>query len=207
MNYGQVRDQVLKLLNQYTIAGAEVPGSYNNQQDYLNRIPGLVNDAMLEIATTARKIPVLLNLGDLPCEELGEGPRAQVRYAMPEDFYQFVSGGVLVTHEGQVLHTNQYSSMGRKYLVVPKSESGDYTITYYRYPRLLSESPAATDELDNEPETHYAVAFYVAAYLVDHDDLALSALFNNAYEDKLAKMGPGVSVEPHVVSDVYGFFG
>lgn len=203
MNYGQVRDQVLKLLNQYTAAGNPVADSYNNQADYLARIPGLVNDAVMEIATTARKIPATLNLGELYPEEVG----GQVRYELPGNFYQFVSGSVVKTHTGKLLHTNQYSTQGRKFLLVPKGEAGDYTVTYYRYPELLGEEPRDTDELDNAPETHYAVAFYVAAYLVNHDDFSLSALFNNAYEDKLAKMGPGVSAEVRRVADVYGFFG
>ena len=45
MTYGQVRDHVLMLLNQYTIAGSAVEPSYNNQQDYLARIPALVSTA------------------------------------------------------------------------------------------------------------------------------------------------------------------
>ena len=96
MNYGQVRDQVLKLLNQYSIAGAQVSPSYNNQQDYLNRIPGLVNDAVMEIATTARKIPALIRLDDLEHEEKGK----EIWYELPEDFYQLVSGSVVQAREG-----------------------------------------------------------------------------------------------------------
>lgn len=203
MNYGQVRDQVLKLLNQYTVAGTPVPGSYNNQQDYLNRIPGLVNDALTEIATTARKIPATVNLVDLFPEEYG----AWIRYALPNDFYQFVSGSVIDTLEGDILPANLFQVQGRKYLLVPKDKAGDYTITYYRYPRLISENPNDRTELDNEPETHYAVASYVAAHLLAHDNLSLSAMYHNAYEDKLAKMGPGVTAEVRTVGDVYGFFG
>lgn len=203
MNYGQVRGQVLKLLNQYTIAGAQVAGSYNNQQDYLNRIPSLVNDAMMEIATTARKIPTTIRLGELESEDLGR----EVRYELPKNFYQLVSGSVVKTHDGRLLHTNCYSEQGRRYLLLPKEEAGDYSITCYRYPNLLGDNPADTDELDNEPETHYAVAFYVASYLVNYDDMSLSAMFQNAYEDKLAKMSAGITAEVHPVSDSYHFFG
>lgn len=203
MTYGQVRDQILKLLNQYTVAGVKVAGSYNNQQDYLLRIPELVNDAMVEIATTARKIPATLRLGDLYREEQGE----EVRYELPDDFYQFLSGSVVTLDGGRTLHTNCYSLQGRKYLLLPKSESGDYTVTYYRYPVLLSESPQDDDELDNEPETHYAVACYVAGHLLAHDNLALSAMYHNAYEDKLAKMSSGLRAEVAPVRDTYSFFG
>ena len=203
MNYGQVRDATLKLLNQYTVAGERVAESYNNQDDYIKRIPTLVNDAMMEIATTTRKILSTLNLGELPQEEVN---KHQVSYILPEDFYQLVSGSVVTSEEGHILHTNQYTVLGRKCLIVPKKEAGNYTISYYRYPTLLDEDPADTDALDNEPETHYAIPFYVAAYLVDHDDMSLAALFNNKYEDKLSKLSAGVYAETHPTKDVYNFF-
>lgn len=202
MTYGQVKDQVLKLLNQYSIAGDKVDGSYNNQADYLLRIPGLVNDAMTEIATTARKIPVLLELKRLYREDLGD----VVRYTLPDDFYQFVSGSVVKTTDGRVLHTNVYATQGKRHLILPKNEAKDYTITYYRYPQLLSDKPDDADELDNDPESHYAIPFYVAAYLVIHDDPFQYATFYNKYEDKLAKMGPGIHAEVRIVDDAYSFF-
>lgn len=214
MNYGQVKNQVLQLLNQYSVAGDTVAPSYNNQQDYINRMPALVNDAVLEIATTARKIPAQLVLttaveeGEEPSvawEEYGD----RIRFTMPEDFYQFKTGDTFVqTNDGHVFHTNVYSMQGRKYLLIPKREFDEgrtYEITYYRYPTLLAAKPADTDELDNIVETHYAVPFYVAAFLVMHDDAFLYSAFYNKYEDKLAKMGAGVSVELGPVGDAYAF--
>ena len=203
MNYGQFRDQVLKILNQHTVAGTRVADSYNNQADYLERIPALLNDAILEIATTARKIPATLTTGSLRAEQVGR----QVRYELPGDFYQFVSGSVVKTTDGRVLHCNQYDLLGRKYLLLPKEEAGDYIITYYRYPNLVRSKPRDTDPLDNAPETHQAAAFYVAAHLVVHDDAFLYASFYNKYEDKLSKMGPGVSADVSQVVDAYSFFG
>ena len=43
MTYGQMRDRVLMLLNQYSIAGGKIRVTYNNQADYLARVPGAVN--------------------------------------------------------------------------------------------------------------------------------------------------------------------
>lgn len=205
MTFEQVQNQVLKLLNQYSVAGTLVAPAYNNQQDYLNRVASLANDAVMEIATTARKIPATLDLSTLTGEDAGDW----VRYELPEDFYQFKTGDTLLTtDDGRLLHTNRYTISGKNYLLVPKreiEEGSSYTITYYRYPKLLSEKPAPTDELDNEPETHYAVPFYVAAFLVIHDDSFLFASFYNKFEDKLAKMSAGLSVEAHSVDDVYNF--
>ena len=205
MTFEQVQNQVLKLLNQYSVAGALVAPAYNNQQDYLNRVASLANAEVMEIATTARKIPATLDLSTLGSEDAGDW----VRYELPEDFYQFKTGDTLLTtDDGHLLHTNRYTISGKKYLLVPKreiEEGSSYTITYYRYPRLLSDKPAPTDELDNAPETHYAVPFYVAAFLVIHDDNFLFASFYNKFEDKLAKMSAGLSVEARSVDDVYNF--
>lgn len=205
MTFEQVQNQVLKLLNQYSVAGTLVAPAYNNQQDYLNRVASLANDAVMEIATTARKIPATLDLSTLESEDAGDW----VRYELPEDFYQFKTGDTLLTtDDGHLLHTNRYTISGKKYLLVPKreiEEGSSYTITYYRYPQLLGDKPAPTDELDNVPETHYAVPFYVAAFLVIHDDSFLFASFYNKFEDKLAKMSAGLSVEARSVDDVYNF--
>lgn len=204
MNYGQIKRAVLKLLNQYSVAGTLVPGSYNNQQDYINRISALVNDASVEIATSARKIPEMLRLSELEAEDLGE----TLRYRLPEDFYQFVSGDTTITTcAGAVLHTNRFDYQGRKYLLLRKDEAalGEHTITYYRYPRLLRDDPSDSDELDNTVEVHHAIPFYVAAMLAAHDNPFVCSLLNDKYEDKLARMSTGVSAEIHPVSDVYNF--
>lgn len=200
MNYGFVKNQVLKLLNQYTVAGDAVAESYNNQADYIRRIPSLTNDAMMEIATFAKKIPATMNLADLYGEDIGD----QIRYALPADFYQFKSGDTIRADDGHVLHARGYMMLGKRYLVVDKEDAQDYTITYYRYPRPLPENPDDSDLLDNAPETHFAIPFYVASMLVAHDDSFLCSLFNNKYEDKLAKMQTGLSVDVTQTEDVYG---
>ena len=44
MKYGDIKREVLSHINQYTMAGSEVAPSYNNQADYLNRIPVFFNE-------------------------------------------------------------------------------------------------------------------------------------------------------------------
>ena len=202
MTYKEAKEQVLKLLNQYTKAGDAISALYNNQQDYLVRIPSFINDAMMEIATTARKIPTSLNLDALPHMDLGE----DVRIELPSNFYQFKSGDTVKTDDGRVLHTNQYSLLGKRYIVIPKRELDNVRITYYRYPFLLEENPDDAATLDNAPETHFAVPFYVAAMLVAHDDAFLCSLFMNKYNDKLQNMHSGITAESHATNDAYGFF-
>lgn len=203
MNYGQVKTQTLKLMKQYSVAGTEIPVSYNNQADYLTVIPGLVNEAMMEIATTVRKIPVIAQLSTLPSEVVGH----RVKYTLPDDFYQFVSGSVLKTLDGHILHTNCFMLQGHKYLFVPADEAGDYEITYYRYPELLPDDPDEDAELDNTPDTHLAIPYYVASKLLMSDDEFQCALCTNTWDDKLRMMQPDVHMEVRHVTDVYGFNG
>ena len=59
MTYGQMRDRVLMLLNQYSIAGGKIRVTYNNQADDLTRVPGAVNEALVYLATTAKEKPVM----------------------------------------------------------------------------------------------------------------------------------------------------
>lgn len=198
MNYGRLRDKVLQLLNQYTVVGGQIPDSYNTQIDYKLRIPELCNDAMMEISTTMMKIPEVIEADSLPHEHLGR----LIRYELPDDFYQLKSGGVMVVDHCDYRHTNDYKLQGRKYILLP-DHCRLYTLEYYRYPRLLKPSPADTDRLDNEEIVHSAIPYYVAAYLVAHDDAFLYATFYNQYADKLDKMSPGITAEVDQVNDVY----
>lgn len=52
----QIKAMSLQLINQYSIAGQNIPSSYNNQQDYILRMTALINDAQNYIATTTKKI-------------------------------------------------------------------------------------------------------------------------------------------------------
>ena len=47
MTYGQVKRAALRLLNASTIAGSEVPLSYNDQADLVLAMPSLVDDAVM----------------------------------------------------------------------------------------------------------------------------------------------------------------
>ena len=199
MTYGQVKSYILQLLNQETIAGGTVTENYNCQADYLLRIPHLINDAMMEIATTARKIPAVLDLSEIPPEEFG----GKLRYQLPDDFYQFKSGGSLQLTDGRVIRTEVVRMQGGRFLLLPRWAEGQVTVEYWRYPHLFSDTPGELDELDNEPETHPAVAYYAAAQMASHDNAFLYASLYNKYEDKLGKMSGGVWCEYGGVEDVY----
>lgn len=204
MTYGEARDIALYLIHQESIAGQVIPGSYNNQQDYLYRIPSLVNAAQMDIATTAKKIPVAIMLSDLDCEE----QNGSYIYTLPTDMYQRRGSGLLVPvdvrgHELGYERFNQLRMVGRDRIIIRCRLPADTMLEYYRYPTRLSAAPADEEELDNVPEAQEAVPYYVAAHLVMQDDAFRYATLFNEYSAKKDSMMDLPTTEPSAIQDVY----
>lgn len=218
MTYGEVKKQVLRLLNQYKIAGSEVVDTYNNQADYIDRIPCLINDALMELGTTVRKQEVTADLSQVTWlkKDLGNS----YSYTMPEDFFAFKSGENWLLINGRPVSNQLYTEKGlvtpvpglvrsNPYhtLTLPKDlvDNNRVMVTYYVYPPLLSDSPSDMDIVHAAPDVLRAIPYYAAGMLALHDDAFLASTLMNAYEDKLAKMAPIPSAEIAPVMDAYRF--
>ena len=202
MTYGEVRDASLQLINQYSIAGTKIPESYNNQRDYLNRIPFLVNDAQMYAATHGRRIPATVSLGDLGRTVIGK----YVRYQMPGDFYQFKSLSVL-TYAGETRRLPFVRTEPPKSFLLPDSVSPDSetVVEYYRFPAPVFTPPFDGQLLDNTPDVQQILPYYVAAHLVLADDAYLQATLYNEFETRLSRVSDPATVEQSPIEDCYGF--
>lgn len=204
MTYGEARDAALYLIHQESIAGTVIPGSYNNQQDYLNRIPSLVNAAQMDIATTAKKIPASVMLYDLDrVEQAGS-----YIYTLPDDLYQRRGSGLLVPVQrpGEPAHFERFNEVlmiGRDKLILPTRLPDETILEYFRYPKRLAVPPADDDRLDNVPEAQEAVPYYVAAHLVMQDDAFRYATLYNEYSAKKDSMMELPTTEPGLIHDRY----
>jgi len=199
MTYKWARDFALELINQYSIAGQEIPTGYNNQADYLKRIPKLLDDAQMYVATTAGKIRTITALRSLPRRELG----AWWLYQLPQDCWQVCSGG-LVRYDGPVLERyHEYRSVGDNGIAVPKELDGELVLEYYRYPLMVGDSPKDDAELDNTREAQMVLPYYVAAHLVMQDNSFAYASLYNEFEAKLARLAEQLQTELTVVEDAY----
>lgn len=225
MTFGEVKVNALNLIQQETIAGTEIPGTYNNQQDYLNKIPGLVNAALMDIATTAKYIPAEVTLGELYYEE-SAGSRI---YELPDDMWQRRGSGLLVPRQ-TYWHDphygfdrfSRYRLVGRTKLILQHPLPDDTILEYYRYPDRIpilsktdrngnyyspeqyAEMERKRDaiELDNAPETHELIPYYVAANVVIYDDPFLYASFYNTYQAKKAELHDLPEIEMRATDDV-----
>ena len=95
MLYSEIKRETLSHINQYSVAGAPVAASYNNQADYLNRIPIYINEALVNILTLVKRDPVVYPLTGVM--EYGD----MLRYTLPDDFYALRTGGVTVLRGGE----------------------------------------------------------------------------------------------------------
>lgn len=200
MLYSEIKREVLEHINQYTMAGAQIAATYNNQADYLSRIPNLINEALVNIRTLVKPEPVVYELVD------GSRYGDLMRYELPDNFWSMKSGGVSVIRNGHFEKTNDYRLMGKKSILVP-ADSAQYVVEYHRYPNLLPTDKSLTDatELDEDIEVIQTATYYAAANLVLMDDeFAYSTLYND-YESRLGRISRGITCEVQPVTDAYSF--
>lgn len=203
MTYGECRDRALQLINQYTLGGQTIAPSYNNQQDYLLRIPSLINDAQMTLASTTKGIKTSVFLD----RDAAEYSAHMYRFMLPEDLMDICGHGLLVLTDGHAKHCSTYTRMGDDYLLVPDSVAGDMYLEYFRRPQMLPLKPADDCPLDNTADAQSAIPYFVAAMLVLQDDaFAYSALLGQ-WNSKLAMLGEAPRAEREVIEDVYDMGG
>lgn len=200
MNYRQARDLTLQLINRYTVAGSRIPDTYNDQADYLKRIPNLLNDAAMQAATTTAPIRVLDDIRNLRCDDNG----AWLVYTLPDDCWQMASGGLICYDRGELERFHGYHPVGANQFAVPKGLAGEVQVEYFRYPRMLGESPRDEDELDNTPAVQMILPYYAAAQLVMQEDAYACSTLKNEFESRLARLVQRPHTDFNTVEDAYG---
>lgn len=201
MQYLDFKNRVLMLINQYSIAGEDIALSYNNQEDYVLRIPALLNTAQRYLATTTKPIYASTELN----WDEAEKRDGFYIFTMPSDFYQLVGRGIPVLKNGEFTMYHRYRWMGRDKMVIPaKDRAEGMEVHYHRYPVDVPNDPVDTFELDNEPDAQEAAAYYVAAYLVMFDNsFGYSALYNE-FESRRQQMFERPQTEYDRIEDMYG---
>ena len=203
MNYGQMRDFILQLINRYSIAGTKYQPSYNNQQDYILKIPGLINDGLIYIASSIRKMPAQKILCPCDGEPFGEHYR---RYILPEDCLEVCSGGLLIpgARHGESRWLKEYLLQEPDYILLPSRLEEDVVLEYYRRPQLLPQTPEDDCRVDAHADVQMAVCYYVAAHLAIQDDAFIYTTLYNEFENKAARLVQAPTTEITRVYDAYG---
>lgn len=200
--YGRMRDDVLRLINRYSIAGKKYATTYNNQQDYINRIPALVNDALIYIAGSARKISAQHIL--TPCE--GEVYGSWLKFILPEDCLEVRPGGLLrlKAQPGEKQVMEVYKLQEPDFILLPGDLKEPVVLEYYRRPQLLPDEPEDGHRIDATLDVQMAIEYYVAAHVVMYDDSFAYASLYNEFENKMDRLVRPPTTEITRVHDAYG---
>ena len=200
MTYGELKDRVLELIFSYSVAGSQIPATYNNQADYIAMIPGLVNNGQMDIATSVKRIPAMVFLSELENEQVGE----RVLYKLPGDCWLPFTGGLLFPRSRRYERFFGYRVIAGKIELTFRAPEG-MALEYWRYPERVSAQTADSVELDNTPDVHECLVFYVAAHLLAYDDAYRYTVFLNMYEEHRKRLREPVWIEPGPIEDVYGW--
>ena len=76
-------------------------------------------------------------------------------------------------------------------------------LEYWRFPEEVDDKTTDDTELDNTPDVHECLVYYVAANLLIYDDPYRYTVFKNAYEERKARLREPVWLEPGPIRNVY----
>jgi len=211
-------DKTLQLLNQYSIAGSIVPLSYNDQSDTISRMINLINDAQMQMATTVKPIheTLTIEVPEAPNSEPYKDLSFNIKDLIPEGEELYYAAELLFTpsfgHDRRMINASKYKWVGDDVLLLPNRPAGTYTLLYWRFPTrfdpLMTPAVRAETPLDNTPDTHEMIPFFVGAMIaLDENPKTYFSLFNE-WETRLSRLG---NKPPHAeqtqVQDVYNFGG
>ena len=203
MTYGEFKNRVLQLIFSYSIAGDEIPLSYNNQEDYVKQIPGLLSTAQSYVYQHKRIEDAIL-MHDLTIEEYDNDT---LLVWLPDDCLRMKPGLIVPrgTGHGSVFRRfTHYKLFGGNRLMVPKGLPENTIIEYERC--SLPIPPNVLDEyvLRNPEYVNDILPFYVAAFVVLYDDPFRYAALYNEFETRLQRLTPNPTyVEESPIEDVY----
>ena len=198
MTYGELKNRVLELIFSYSVAGSQIPAPYNNQADYIAMIPGLVNNGQMDIATSVKRIPAMEFLEDLEQEQAEE----RVLYKLPADCWLPFPGGLVFPKSRRYERFFGYRFLGGK-IELPGCAPPGLALEYWRYPERVSAETSDETVLDNTPDVHECLVFYVAAHLLVYDDAYRSSVFLNSYDERVKHLREPVWIEPGPIENVY----
>ena len=195
MTYGEIKQAVLELINRRSIAGTPVADSYNNQADYVSRIPNLINQAVMKIRTSVRP---MRNVFDVE-----QSADTWAAVYMPQNCRRIISGSIREVTDTGPCHTNNYKLVGNREIWLPP---GKYLVEYEAFPGQLPANPVDSYYLPEEPDVLQAAIYYAAAHLIRTDDAFSYQALYNEYQDRFAALAPAPTVEFVPIEDAYGFF-
>lgn len=207
--YAEIKRSVLELINQHSIAGTAVPPAYNNQSDYIHRIPNLINQGLMDIRTAWNPKRLAVYLSREEGEYLHPGSR-WMRWPLPPLCRRIISGGVMMLgsaayNDAPVPFSDFRILDGGTTIALPAGEARcaghDFIAEYEAYPEQLPVDPedpsvpADSYALAEDPDVVQTACLYAAAMLMMMEDSFTYAALRNEYDRRVRAMQPPLTAQ------------
>ena len=174
--------------NQYTMVNTN--NEFFNGNQWLN-MPD--NEAV-------RRLPTIAELSSLTHHSVG----GKEQYILPDDCWNLMTGGLLYKNSRRYERFFGYRLLaGGRVLELPARLGDEFAVEYWRYPELVDDDTDEDQELDNTPDVHECIVYYVASYLLLYDDPYRAEIFKKQYTERLARLKEPVWVEPQPIHNQY----
>lgn len=196
MTWGDVK--LIALQTMFSNEGAVITVDDINQE-YINAMPGKVNEAMQQIAAVGR--PILktwhIRIADGAAETETDAlltlPAVEKRYKISLGHYlprfRCIDRGQVMLDDGNIYDVAEdWSVEGDDVLVIPGNVTGEYTVWYRAYPQTITNQTPDEEVIDMTPDAAALLPLYIAAELYKEDELAMATVLRNEFEDGLQKL-------------------
>lgn len=204
MTYGELKDRVLQLIFSYSLAGTEIPSTYNNQADYINKIPGLLNTAQTYLYQFKR-FETAVAMTSLDKQECG----SMDMYTIPANCLRMKPGLIKPgrSPSGHLFERyTDYRRFGGDKILIPHGAAEAMHLIFEYERRVTPVTSDVSDDyiLENTDEVNEILPFYIAAQLVQYDDSFRYAALKNEFEDRLSRLALNpVYTEECEIRDAY----
>lgn len=123
-----------------------------------------------------------------------------IRYSLPdlmESFYQlsendlYYEGG----HGEGYIAADEYYQEADKTLVIPRKQTGIYTVYYKAYPTQITQETPDDYVLELDPEVAAILPLYMASQLYKDDDNSIATVYRNEFEVAFDRLSQKANIQ------------
>ena len=183
MTIGEIKREALQIIDAYSENGYIVSEKEPETADYLLRISGFINQAILRVITV---YPLMKRLR---WEELTSHTEEDgVHYVLPKDFLEI---GVIQSSSKEEWGIGEYSIIGGELIALPRR----CPVCYYRaLPKRVKADAGESEEPEIAEAGGRLIPIYVAGMLIAEENPALSTRLLNQFESFLSARSGGASL-------------
>lgn len=176
MKIRQVKEEALQIIDAYSENGYVISESTPEKADFILRINGFINQAMLRVITVY-PIVMRLDFEELEYSEEYDG----VHYELPEDYLELICVNKVGSDCWGV---GEYTVIGKE-MITPYLNP---PVCYYSVlPELIPVSASEEYELPVSEAGARLIPLYVAGMLISEEASGLSVRLLNQFESMLAQ--------------------